>query len=108
MASREYVTNAIQNLEDTLARDGAHLLKIFGKKARERPFPLNYRPKLDISPVSEDMLMRGYLELIRVLRWAIELGRIDIMTEVIVLSHHQYQPREIYLAAVYHVFWYLK
>ena len=33
MTSSEYVTNAIQNLEDTLARDGAQPLKIFGKKA---------------------------------------------------------------------------
>ena len=31
MTSREYVTNAIQNLEDTLAHDGAQPLKIFGK-----------------------------------------------------------------------------
>ena len=44
MMSREYVTNAIQNLEETLARDVAQPLKIFGKKAREKPFPLNYRP----------------------------------------------------------------
>ena len=33
MTSSEYVTNAIQNLEDTLARDGAQPLKIFGKKS---------------------------------------------------------------------------
>ena len=31
--SREYVTNAIQNLEYTLNLDGAQQLKIFGKKA---------------------------------------------------------------------------
>ena len=43
MTSREYVTNVIQNLEDTLARDSAQPLKIFGTKAGERPFPLNYR-----------------------------------------------------------------
>ena len=48
------------------------------------------------------------MQLIGVLRWAIELGRIDIMTEVSVLSQHQCQPREGHLAAVYRVFWYLK
>ena len=64
MMSMDYVTNTIQNLEDTLARDGAHPLKIFGKKAGERPFTLNYRPKLDLSPVSDDTLMSLYLELI--------------------------------------------
>ena len=44
MTSREYVKNSILNLEYTLARDDAHPLKIFVKKARERPFPSNYRP----------------------------------------------------------------
>ena len=44
MTSREYVTNSIQHLEDTLACDGAHPLKIFGKKVGERPFTSNYRP----------------------------------------------------------------
>ena len=48
------------------------------------------------------------MQLIRVLRWAIDLGRIDIITEVSVLSQHQFQPREGHLAAVNRVFWYLK
>ena len=89
MPSREYFTNEIHNLGGTISRDGARLLKIFGKKAGERPFPLNYRPELDVSPVSDDTLMSRYLQLIGVLRWSIELGIIDIMTEVSVLSQHQ-------------------
>ena len=48
------------------------------------------------------------MQLIGFLRWAIELGRIDIMAEVSVLSQHQCQPIEWNLAAVYHMFWYLK
>ena len=44
MKSGEYVTNSIQNLEDTLARDGAKPLMIFGNKAGERLFPSDYRP----------------------------------------------------------------
>ena len=52
--------------------------------------------------------MSRYLQLIGVLRWAIKLGRINIMTEVSVLSQHQCEPREEHLAAVYRVLWYLK
>ena len=33
ITSREYITTAIHNLEDTLARDGAQTLKMFRKKA---------------------------------------------------------------------------
>ena len=57
MKSREYVTNEIQNLEDTLARDGAEPLNIFGKKAGERLFPSTYHPELEVSPLSGDTLM---------------------------------------------------
>jgi hypothetical protein len=42
------------------------------------------------------------------LRWSIELGRIDIITEVSVLSQHQCNPREGQLDAIYRIFWYLK
>ena len=108
MHSKEYVQNAIRNLEEILQNDGAAPLKIFGKRAGERPFPSNYRPELDVSPVLNDVLSNRYLQLIGILRWAVELGRIDIMVEVSVLSQHQCQPREGHLAALYRIFWYLK
>ena len=108
MTSREYVTNTIHNFEDTLDSDGAQPLNIFGKKSGERPFPLNYRPELDVSPVGDDTLMSRYYQLIEILVWAIELGRINIIKEGSVLSKNQCQPREGNLATVYHMFWYLR
>ena len=82
MTSIEYVKNVIQNLEYTIDRDSAQPLKIFVNKAGERSFPSNYRPKLDVSPVCDNTSMSQYLQLIEVPRWAIELGKIDIMAEV--------------------------
>ena len=41
------------------------------------------------------------------LRWAVELGRIDILHEVSLLSSHLALPREGHLEAVYGVFAYL-
>lgn len=46
--------------------------------------------------------------MIGVLRWSIELGRIDIATEVSMLSTHLAMPREGHLQQVYHIFGYLK
>jgi hypothetical protein len=43
-----------------------------------------------------------------VLRWMVELGRIDIMTEVSMLASHSALPREGHLDAVVRVFSYLK
>ena len=42
------------------------------------------------------------------LRWAIELGRVDILLEVALLSSHLALPRVGHLEQVYHIFGYLK
>ena len=108
MSSYEYVKSAINNLEQQLERDKAPPLKTYGKRSGERPFPVQYRPEIDTTPELGDELANRYLQLIGVLRWAIELGRIDILTEVSVLSQHQCSPREGHLDALYRIFWYLK
>jgi len=43
-----------------------------------------------------------------VLQWIVELGRLDIMTEVSMLSAHNAMPREGHLKGIYHIFSYLK
>jgi hypothetical protein len=47
---------------------------------------------------------RYYQELIGILRWAIELGRIDIAMEVSMLSTHLAMPQDGHLNQVYHMF----
>ena len=49
-----------------------------------------------------------YMQLIGILRWMCELGRIDICTEVSMLSSYSAMPREGHLEAALHVFSYLK
>jgi hypothetical protein len=46
--------------------------------------------------------------LIGVLRWIVELGRIDIIVPVTMLSRYLVSPREGHLQEVYHIFAYLK
>lgn len=102
--SEEYCRAAIDNVEKMLEQEGTQPLKVFGTKAGERPFPAPYRPEVDVTKVLGDDLHSRYLQLIGVLRWAIELGRIDIITEVSVLSQHQCNPREGHLNALYKIF----
>ena len=45
--------------------------------------------------------------MIGILRWSIELGRINIITEVSFLSSFNISPREGHLEAAYRVFEYL-
>ena len=52
--------------------------------------------------------LQTYQELIGILRWAVKIGRIDVLLEVLLLSSHLAIPRLGHLQAVYRVFGYLK
>ena len=67
----------------------------------------NYHPEIDISDELGDELATQYQQMIGILRWSIELGRIDIITEVLFLSLFNLSPRERHLEAAYRVFKYL-
>ena len=64
---------------------------------------MDYDPELDTSPELDTDAASYYLSFIGILRWMIELGRIDIITKVLLLSSHVALPREGYLEAVVHV-----
>ena len=57
--------------------------------------------------LSDDMISR-YLQLIGILCWAVEIVRIDIFTEVAIMSQHSAPPRLGHLEYLYHIFGYLK
>jgi hypothetical protein len=71
------------------------------------PFVKDYGPEIDISNEldAEDALY--YQSQMGVMRWMVELGRVDIITEVSVLASHSACPREGHLEAVHHMFAYL-
>eukprot|EP00804_Cyclotella_cryptica_P020326 CCRYP_014066-RA/>CCRYP_014066-RA protein AED:0.16 eAED:0.16 QI:0/0/0/1/1/1/3/0/747 len=74
----------------------------------DNPFPCDYAPEEDVTPLLEPGVATYYMQLIGVLRWMCELGRIDICTEVSMLSSFAAMPREGHLEAALHVFSYLK
>ena len=47
-----------------------------------RPYSSSFRPELDFTEELGEELTNRYQQLIGVLRWSIELGRIYILTEV--------------------------
>jgi len=75
---------------------------------KKSPLPNGYKPELDVTEeLSEDMASR-YRQLIGILRWAVELGRVDILYEVSIMSQHQANPRTGHLEGLYHIFGHLK
>ena len=73
-----------------------------------RPYSSIFGPELDVTEELGEELTNIYKQLIGVLRWSIELGRIDILTEVSSLSQHLCSPREGHLDSVYGIFRYLQ
>ena len=67
----------------------------------------SYRPELDITPELDPILAAYYMSLIGILRWMVELGRIDICLEVSMMSYHMDLPREGRLEQLFHIFSYL-
>ena len=102
-SSSKYIQNAVQNVKDHLAKDGKSL-----PKRAASPMRAEYRPELDVSPELDATEATYYQSQIGVLRWCVELGRIDMITEVSLLSSHLALPREGHLEAVHHLFAYLE
>lgn len=103
MSSDSYVKLAVQTVEDKLRKHDLQL----SKKA-EGPIQPTYRPELDVSALLDDEQANFYQELVGVLNWIVELGRIDIHTSVSKMSAYLAAPRKGHLMQVLHVFAYLK
>ena len=103
MSSDKYVKAAVKNVEQELARVSQRL----PSKCRA-PMTVGYRPERDVSAELTPEGIQRYQELIGVLRWAAELGRVDILLETAMLSTYMALPRKGHMEQVYHVFGCLK
>ena len=88
MSSEKYIKLAIENIEQTLVETNQHL----PTKCRT-PLSSGYRPELDTSPELKTEGLQRYQELIGILHWAVELGRVNILLETALMSTHLALPR---------------
>lgn len=68
----------------------------------------SFIPELDASPELDATDTQFFQELIGMLRWATEIGRVDVLLETSLLSQYQAAPREGHLGQAIHIFAYLK
>ena len=68
----------------------------------------SYRPELDTTPELGTKDAPWYMSVIGVLRWIVELGRVDICLECSLMSSCLALPRVGNLEQVLHIFGYLK
>jgi hypothetical protein len=91
----QYVQAAVKNVEKHLLEKSSNL-----PKRCETPMTTSYCPELDVSEELGPEEALYYMSLIGILRWMVELGRVDICLEVSLLSSHLALPRRGSLATL--------
>jgi hypothetical protein len=98
MSAQQYLQQAILEIE---SKWGA-LNKIFGnRQVLDVPIQAGSHPELDTSRFLDDDDIQLYQSYIGVLRWAVELGRIDLAHSAGVMACFSAAPREGHMHSVY-------
>jgi hypothetical protein len=103
MSSETYVKEAIRNVQNWLSENNHKPLK----SKVTTVLPSGYRPELDATDYCDDELANYYQQQVGVLRWAVELGRINICTEVSMMASFTAAPRVGHFMALMHIFAFL-
>lgn len=103
MSPSKYVQEAVANVQKHLKERGQSLAK-----NAVTPFSSDYSPELDVSEVLGPDDVTFFQSQIGILRWMVEMGRVDIITEVSLLASHLVLPRAGHLEAVYRIYAYLR
>jgi hypothetical protein len=77
-------------------------------KKASNPFPGDYEPEMDTTPTLNTELASWYASLIGMLRWMVEIGRVDIIMEVSKMASQMASPREGHLDALLHMSGFLR
>ena len=102
-SSDKYVAESVKNVEEYLKSRGNSLpTKCLA------PLRGDYKPESDTTPELGAEGLQYYQELVGVLRWSCELGRLDILFKTSRMSADLAMPREGHLEQVIHIFGYLK
>lgn len=111
LSSESYVKEAVKNVKRRLTDDGYKFNSKLSDPNYSAPNPfssVSYRPELDTSLECNDEQTQFFQNLIGVLRWIVELGRIDIAFEVSLLSRYLAYPRTGHLLQALHMFKHLE
>jgi len=102
LSSVQYVKEAIKNIEAHLKNKDRRLFPM------RQPMHTDYAPELDVTPFLNDEEIHFYQSQVSILRWMVELGRLDIYVQVTMLSSYLCQPCQGHLETVYYLYGYLK
>jgi hypothetical protein len=102
MSARTYIKRAVTEVKRALGEVNQRL-----KTKVITPMSDKYRAELDASAELDTERITYFQGLIGVLRWIVELGRINIMVAVSMVSSNLMAPCEGHLEQCFHIFAYL-
>jgi hypothetical protein len=105
MSPSKYVNQAVKNCQTHLTEKLNIMYKI--PTRADNLFPTDYCPDTDVTEPLDPECSSFYQHLIGIMRWMVELGHIDIVVEVSMLSSYLVYPREGHLEAAIHIMGYL-
>ena len=103
LSSDKFIKVVLDTVEKSLADAGKRL-----PSKCKTLISSGYRPELDTTPELNDEGLQKYQEMIGMLRWAVKLGRVDVLLEMAMMSTHLALPCIGHFEQVYHIFGYLK
>ena len=99
---KSYVVAAVHAIKYLLSEDNIELKS--GKRPHKVPLTHGYKPELYLKDEFDAKHVSQLQKLIGTLRWAVELGRIGVQREAVLLSQYQSSPQEGHLEALYLIF----
>ena len=105
LSPSKYVNQAVKNCQTHLTDklNGHYSIPVKAKN----PFPSDYNLNTDVSTPLDPESSSFFQHLIGVMQWMVELGHVNIATEVLMLSSYLALPREGPLETVLHIMGYL-
>ena len=98
----QYVQESCRNVQKYVKENLGGRWKL--PKQAPNLFAMGYAPELYASPVLDPSFASDYQSQIRILRWMVDLGWVDINTEVSMLDSCLALTREVCLEAALHVY----
>src|SRR5210317_776314 len=105
IGSKAHLVEALRVVKQRIAGKKYHLQL---QKKVKTVLPSGYKPELDGSKEVDDETAIVYMQFVGILRWLVELGRIDVAAGVSMMSAYNAMPRVGHFHAVLHMFAYLE
>ena len=106
MSPSKYVQESVSNCVKHVKANMSDMFNL--PKKAINPFPTDYEPMEDGTPELDAEHASYYQQLIGIMRWMVEIGRIDIDTQVSMLASHVALPRQGHMSAALHIMAYLR